>query len=323
MKDCVKSMKQPIALLAGLVLAMVADAMVAGRSAQRAAGAGNAGNAGNDVELDVVVTDGQSRPVQGLRLDDFAIKENGKPVTVDSFTERTAMGAFGRSDARSVVLILDDTGTPPDLTVRVQTIARSFIDRMGQDDRVSVVRFNHRSDEAVGDRSTALSRIANYHGGMVPHFGRETYENALTRVTQISRLLETDEHRRKAVVCIGAPDIFDIIEPTRGRTSLIWPYWVSALQATSRANVAVYVIDPSGTTSDLKIRGSASLTAQTGGESFVNSNAFDTAVARIVDETSHYYMIGYSPSTSKDELRRIEVKVARPGIRVHARQSRG
>lgn len=307
-------MKHPIAVLAGFAMAMGFAAMVAGTSAQRAAG---------DVELDVVVTDGQSRAVQGLRLDDFAIKENGKRVAIESFTERTAMGAFGRSDGRSVVLILDDTGTPPDLTVRVQTIARTLVDRMGQDDRVSVVRFNRRSDEAAGDRSTALSRIANYYAGMVPHFGRETYENALTRITQISRQLEADEHRRKAVVCIGAPEIFDVIEPQQGTKSLIWPYWVSALQTTSRANVAVYVIDPAGMTPDLKSRGSASLTAQTGGESFVNSNAFDAAIARIIDETSHYYLIGYSPTLSRDELRSIEVKVTKPGLRVHARQSRG
>ena len=81
---------------------------------------------------------------------------------------------------------------------------------------------------------------------MVPHFGRETLENALTRVTTISRQLEATEHRRKAIVCIGAPDVFDINEPMQGRQSLIWSYWVDALQAASRANVGVYVIDPSG-----------------------------------------------------------------------------
>jgi VWFA-related protein len=299
---------------------MVVAAGIGGRAAQqRTAGPGPA----TIVELDLVVLDEQGRPVQGLRRDDFRIKEDGKAVAIESFTEHTALGAFGRSDARSVVLLLDDTGVPPELTTRVQTIARQFIDRMGADDRVSVVRFNKRGDEIVGDRSIALSRIANYYGGMVPHFGRETFENALTRVTQISRQLEPEQHRRKAIVCIGAPEVFDVNEPTQGRASLIWPYWIGAIEAASRANVAVYVIDPAGTTGRVKIRGSGSLTAQTGGESFVNSNAFDTAVARIWDEASHYYLIEYAPSRSGDDLHEIEVKAAAPGVRVRARRNRG
>ena len=166
------------------------------------------------------------------------------------------------------------------MTTRVQTIARMFVERMGRDDRVNVVRFNRRSDEAAGDRSAALSRISSYGAGMVPHFGRETYENALTRVTQLSRQLEADEHRRKAIVCIGAPEIFNIGEPARGSAGLIWPYWTDALRAASRTNAAVYLIDPAGATGDVKICGSASLTAQTGGEAFVNSNDFEGAVSR-------------------------------------------
>jgi VWFA-related protein len=221
------------------------------------------------------------------------------------------------------VLILDDTGVPPGLTVRVQAIARMFIDRIGQDDRVNVVRFNSRSDEASGDRSAALSRIADYTAGIVPYFGRETYENALTRVTKISRQLEADEHRRKAIVCIGAPDIFNIDEPMQGSASLIWPYWIEALRAASRANAAVYVIDPEGLAGHLKIRGTVALTAQTGGEAFVNSNDFEGAVARIWDETSHYYMIGYEPSLGGEDLHDVEVKVEKPGVRVRARKRRG
>jgi VWFA-related protein len=302
-----------------VVVALMAAAALAGWRGVRM----NAQRAMYGVELDVVVVDDHGRPVQGLRRGDFKVKDNGKTVAIDSFTERASLGAFGPSDRRFVVLILDDTGVPPGLTVRVQAIARMFIDRIGQDDRVNVVRFNSRSDEATGDRSAALSRIANYTAGMVPHFGRETYENALARVTQISRQLEADEHRRKAIVCIGAPDIFNIDEPIQGSASLIRPYWIDALRAASRANTAVYLIDPEGVTGRVKIRGTASLTAQTGGEAFVNSNDFDGAVAKIWDETSHYYMIAYAPSPGGDDLHDVEVKVEKPGVRVRARKSRG
>jgi VWFA-related protein len=298
-----------------VLLAFVVTVLTGGMfpSAQRSSG---------EVELDVVAVDDQNRPVPGLRREAFKVQENGRAVAIDSFTEVVPPGNPGR-DARSVVLLLDDTGVPPELTATVQRIARLFTARVGRDDRLSVVRLNHRSDEASGDRSVALSRIASYRGGMIPLFGRETIENALGRVASISRQLETFEHRRKVIVCIGSPDVFDITQPPKKSGSLIWPYWVSALQSASRANVGVYLIDPAGATGALKIRGSEALTAETGGESFVNSNAFETAVDRIWNEAGHYYLLGYSPAMAGDELREVEVKAAASNVRVRARKARG
>lgn len=42
------------------------------------------------VVVDVVVTKGNDEPVSGLKKDDFAVTEDGKPVTVDFFEEHTA-----------------------------------------------------------------------------------------------------------------------------------------------------------------------------------------------------------------------------------------
>jgi tetratricopeptide (TPR) repeat protein len=61
---------------------------------------------------------------------------------------------------------------------------------------------------------------------------------------------------------------------------------------------------------------------QTGGEAILDTNDLSTAYGRIVRASSHYYRIGYQPSDFRPDgaFRRIEVRVARPGVSVIARK---
>ena len=81
---------------------------------------------------------------------------------------------------------------------------------MAPPDEFSVVRLNNRRDEAFGDRLEALLRISEYRSDALPFFGRETVENALRAFAKVSRTLEPIEHRRKALVCIGVPEVCGI-----------------------------------------------------------------------------------------------------------------
>src|SRR4051812_38485723 len=58
------------------------------------------------VVCDVLVTDKQGRPVQGLTRDDFVVTEDGAPQQVDTF----ALGD-NSAIARSIVLIFDYSGS--------------------------------------------------------------------------------------------------------------------------------------------------------------------------------------------------------------------
>ena len=108
----------------------------------------------------------------------------------------------------------------------------------------------------------------------------------------------------------------------------------------NRANATLYTIDPRGLVAgaDLdeqldpveygehvrKTQDSLRVLAdETGGIAVVNQNDFDKALKRIDNETSDYYMLGYT-STNPDptkRTRKIEVKVTRPGMRVISRTS--
>src|SRR5436190_1881503 len=64
------------------------------------------------IEVDVVVVDGRGRSIHSLRQDDFIVKDSGKSVAVETFREVSGPSADDPDSARTVVLLLDDTGVP-------------------------------------------------------------------------------------------------------------------------------------------------------------------------------------------------------------------
>ena len=81
-----------------------------------------------------------------------------------------------------------------------------------------------------------------------------------------------------------------------------------------------------GTESFLTDRASAvgslrTLAELTGGFTVVNTNDLTAGLNRIVEDTSRHYLLGFTPSSdgAPDELRRIEVRVRRDGVRVRTR----
>ena len=273
------------------------------------------------VELDVVVLDRHDQPVTGLRLEDFTIKEDGQAVGPKTFSAVAALGSTELDDERIVTLLMDDIGVPVTGTSPMQQIAPVVLSPMGEGDELSVIRLSSRTDEAFGDVRSARDRIDGYRGGAVPFSFRDAAEAVLKAVTKISRQLETIDHRRKVILCLGLPLVCDVSEPARGNGSAIWPAWVVAINAAARANVSVYCVDPTGARGGFHVSGGG-LVDLTGGRVFAGQNNFAPAGQSIWREAGHYYLLGYWPAVSKREVRSIDVSVARKGVRVHARQRR-
>lgn len=126
----------------------------------------------------------------------------------------------------------------------------------------------------------------------------------------------------------------------------------ATLEAATRGNVAVYSIDPrgladasdelitiagrevvpTGTNAEVPTRAMAeelrraqgllrTLSTQTGATPIVGTNNFADGFARIVQENSTYYMLGYHAVPKNDgKFHDIAVKVTRPGVQVRARK---
>jgi hypothetical protein len=141
-------------------------------------------------------------------------------------------------------------------------------------------------------------------------------------LTNISRELALVNDGRNAIVCIGRPGAFDIVQPIPGSASLMRAPWLDAVHVLVHNNTSIFLIDPSGLTRRMRLA-DGGLAADTGGEAFVNSNDFNRAVDRIWSEAGHYYVIEYAPTGADRVLHSIEVSVRGRGLHVHAPRFRG
>jgi VWFA-related protein len=120
------------------------------------------------------------------------------------------------------------------------------------------------------------------------------------------------------------------------------------IRAATRANVAVYSIDPRGLATGLEdavfisalpVEGGVPLAEladelrraqdslrsfadQTGGRAIVNTNDALVGFSRIVQDNSLYYVLGYQSTNTKGDgrFRNVTVRVTRPGLEVRARK---
>jgi hypothetical protein len=121
-------------------------------------------------------------------------------------------------------------------------------------------------------------------------------------------------------------DAYDVVDYHGGVPSLIGEHVHAAVAAATRGNIRIYPISPQGLNdatgqSELERRMDFRAIADvTGGTSQVGSNDFDGAFARMVEQTSTYYVLGVEAATVKQgRYVRFDVRVKRPGLQVKAR----
>jgi len=156
--------------------------------------------------------------------------------------------------------------------------------------------------------------------------------------------------RRKAVLFFSEGIDYNLYDQINNReASAVLDAVKEATAAAVRANVSFYAIDPrglgglsaemmeiqpvfddpslglnnQGLQSDLQISQDSLrvLADETSGFAAVNTNDFSSAFARVVKDNSAYYVLGYYPPGQRKDGRfhKLEVKVARPGVKVRAR----
>jgi VWFA-related protein len=295
----------------GLLLAAALVAVPAARQKERAP------DTLDLIQVDVAVVDGKGRAIHGLQQTDFSVKDAGKPVVIETFTEVSGPDPRDPDSARTVVLLLDDTGVTATGTQAIQAIARAFVSSTAPFDEMPIVRLHARDDEPFGDRIAGEERIRDYRGGAWPFASWSTTREVLERIAQISRLIAPNTATRKVIVCIGSPTICNIQEPPYAAPRLFERAWLSALAEAARANVAVYALVPGAVSSRL-----GGVPEFTGGDVFASSYDMGPPIDRILQDASNYYVLGYWSAVSSDGLRKVEVKVGKKGARVLARKLR-
>jgi VWFA-related protein len=258
---------------------------------------------------------------------------------------------------RLVVLVLDDAVVPadPQIAASVKQIGRAAVDRLGPSDQCAVVFTwdSRRSQGFTADKSRLQAAVDRFTpSGQTGSSGIADRAGAIASIDTLRHLadvLASVPDRRKTVlwVSVGSPMSPRELSQPNSVSADVFVRLKEVLRHAERANVNIFAIDPGGLDGMLSVmrRGSRGVTViddpnppeslatdyreflrtvaeQSGGRAFVNSNEFVGRVDQVFTETGSFYLLGYqSTSPSADgRLRRIEVKVNRPGVEVRARR---
>jgi VWFA-related protein len=336
-----------------------------------------------------VFEDGKPQKVNAFSLVNIPLERVERPLFAAKPIEPDVRNNLQGADGRIYLIVLDDLHTNALRSNLTKVAAKTFIERyVGANDLAAVVHTGGRTDgnqdftnsqrrllQAVDKfmgrklRSSTLNKIDDYQRragtGLESDPARDLEDKergfqaraTLDTVRNLTNYLGNIRGRRKAIVMFSEGidyNIYDIMSmDNSGATeaSTVIDATRDMLAAATRANVAIYGVDPRGLgasfenfaevqsfpdDTSLGLNQSAlfnevrlaqdslrSMSEETGGFAVVNRNDFATAFQRIVDDNSSYYMLGYYSSNDRRDgrFRKIEVRLKnRPGLTVRARK---
>ena len=308
------------------------------------------------VQLSVIVTDSEGRPVSGLTEADFEVLENGNARAITTFSAvdipvENVERAPGQPDVvsndgppgRLYVIALDQmSGTS---ALRTRAFLRQFIETsLAPNDTVAVMLttggLRESGQEFTSNPRLLLNAIDKFDGGtdMGSDFGQNVARlrerNFIGDFLELMRFMSKLRGGRKAVIFISeniprSADAYLVVDRGRARFgglfSEVDTEWVDALSLATRNNIAIYPVDPRGLTTEagasLEERMDLNALAEvTGGFALIGSNSYADAFERLVRENSTYYLIGFNSAVEYRDGRYVplEVRVKRPDLRVQS-----
>jgi Ca-activated chloride channel family protein len=246
------------------------------------------------VIVDVLVTD-RNRPVTGLGVADFELRDNGVVQAVD---------AAEISDAPlNAVLALDMSGsTAGQRMVDLRAASASFVAGLRPRDRVALTTFNH----AVGTRVPLGESFA-------------AVDAALDRLTPEGETGILDGVYVALTTTLAAPGRSLVIVFTDGRDTASWLVPEEVVESARRANAVVYTV-ATGNARQWPVL--SDLADVTGGRRIDLESGTDLRqqFERILLEFRSRYVLTFTPRGVSDTgLHKLDVRVRRAGVAVKAR----
>ena len=292
----------------------------------------------NLVMVPVSVTDSQGQAVQGLKVADFRLEEEGKQQEIAEIGDPEQIPL-------EIALLLDVSGsTNTQFAFEKEAAARFLKEVLKKDDRASLFMIDRTpvlkqvSTTAEDAASKLLSFAPSADKGPTAFYDT---------VVKASQYLETTPSRHRRVVVVisdGADNFSEIIKKTIGTTSAEQESASPAVAARvngralaeveknlQRADAVFYSINPAGNTMYLNVitrrgqEGMQRLANSTGGNTFIPETDADlsSVFSRIAAELRGQYLLQYyaNADASPNQFRRIKVTVpTRTDVSVRARQ---
>ena len=249
--------------------------------------------------LDVSVKDRKGRFVPGLRGDNFAVFEDGKPQPITVFAHDDVPVTVG--------ILVDESFSMKPKRADVLAAAEAFIRESNPHDEIFVLSFNDRVRRGLPaqvDFSSDLEQLRAALERGVPEGKTALYD----AVEQGLEQLKLGRHEKKALVLISDGGDNASIHTRREIMDLV-----------ERRPVTIYTIgiydegDPDRTPGLLR-----QLAEISGGEAYfpANIDGMTGVCHRIAEDLKVRYTLGYVPqasASSKSALRHVRVRASLPG----------
>jgi len=296
-----------IAIIIALLLAAACLAAIGGGQQDKREGAVSLHS--DLVVVTVTVTDAAGRYVQGLKTGDFALVEDGKPQSINSFSSEEAPFA--------AAILIDMSGSMEYKFGLVRGAAASFLEHIREDDQVAVWGFNNKIRQ-FQDFSDSRN-ISDYIWDAKAEETTRLFDCMQTAI----EALEKRPERRRAVLVI-----------TDGWDTMSGATKESVMKRALAAGVTLYTVDltddemlMTGTEAISFRRGRSTLqefATETGGR-YVHSprgDKLEEAFENVVDELRNQYTLTYYSTNEKRDgrWRSIGVNVPRPGATARSRR---
>jgi VWFA-related protein len=251
---------------------------------------------------------------------------------------------LGANDVAAIVQTGGGKSTAQEFTSSRERLLRAVNNFMGQKERSGTLERIDEYYRTLGTGATGRPRD--------PNEAIRVYKarNTFTVLKNVADYMAGIRGRRKAVVFFSEGIDYDIYDPFNNTYATdIKQYSQDAIAAATRANVSFYGVDPRGLSGfddlaeisslpndpslnlglsalqrELQISQDSlrTLSDETGGFAAVNANDFSKSFARIIQDNSSYYVLGYySNDTRRDgQFRTLSVRMKQPGLQVRARK---
>lgn len=271
------------------------------------------------VHIDAEVLDANHRIITGLRKDDFAIDDDGRPENIVAFA--------AEEQPLDLVLLFDTSRSMRGVVDRIAKAAQAAFKQLRSGDRVAVMVFNEHSSlllPMTADLDSARNVVEQ--SLVKERFGSGT--KIQDGVSDAGRQFKSSNNRRRAILIVTD----DVGLRTRREDSVVHELWgadasLNGLIVRDEKFVVqmrvTHVLSPGTMLIQAGMRGIAE---KTGGDVLQSSepaSAFKDMIHRIRSRFSLYYRM---PDAKQGETRHVKVELSSsaqarlPGASVHARR---
>jgi Ca-activated chloride channel family protein len=261
-------------------------------------------------EVYVSVVDGKGNPAPGLTAADFRVREDG--------VAREVLKTGIASEPLTVAFLVDDSEASAQATQMIREAMQTFIKELDGKAEIALITFGDRPTIVV-DYTTNQKQLQDGAKRIFPRTG--SGGNLMEAIVETSRGLQKREAKRPVIAVLMMDDSIEF-----GNA-----YYQQVLDELRKGGAALHVVGlgkPSASQSDeLRNRNQviAIGTEQTGGrrDLVMALTAAGEHMKQLAQELLNQYVVTYARPDTLIPPQKIEVTVAKPGLKARARTRTG